>query len=160
MSSTHARVIAVNIGPGGIPKHAVDAGRVTFGGLEGDGHDHDKHNTPMQALSLLDIEDLNDLRDEGFAVSPGATGENITCEGLECDQLEIGDQLKFSGGVVAEYTKRRTPCFVLDSIDPTLKKAALGRIGGYARIISEGVIKPGETIEVVRASAPASNGSG
>lgn len=142
-------MLSVNISPGGIPKSPIDVGEVTTDGLAGDGHDHDKHNTPLQALSLIDVEDLDDLRREGFAVGPGATGENVTLGNLDVDLLEVGDRLEFSGGVVVELTKRRRPCYVLDAIDPELKKAIVGRCGFYGRVVTTGDLRPGERIRIV-----------
>ncbi len=68
MSESSPIVVAVNISPGGVPKHQIEIGEVTSAGLVGDGHDHAKHNTQMQAISLIDVEDLDDLRREGFEV--------------------------------------------------------------------------------------------
>lgn len=149
MSEQQGTVISINVGPGGIPKRPVESIAVGFDGLEGDGHDHDKHNTPMQAVSLLDVENLDDLRAEGFVVAPGAMGENITCRGLDVDRLSVGDRLCFTGGLEIELSKRRTPCFVLDAIDPQLKVAAAGRIGFYAKVITPAVLTPDETITVI-----------
>lgn len=145
-------VISINISPGGIPKRPIDRGIVRLAGLEGDGHNHDKHNTPLQALSIIDLEDLEALRDEGFDVYPGATGENLTVRGLDVDSLSVGDRLRFAGGVEAELTRVRTPCYVLDAIDPQLKKGIFGRCGVLAKVLREGEIRPGEAIEVVRAA--------
>lgn len=147
--SMTAHVVSVNISPGGIPKRPVDVARVMYDGLAGDAHDHQKHNTPLQAVSLLDVEDLNDLRNEGFDVFPGATGENLTVRGLHVDDLKVGTRLRFSGGVEIELTKKRQPCFVLDAIDPALKKVIVGRCGFLAKVICEGEIRPGETIHVM-----------
>jgi len=147
MKDATPEVVSVNISPGGIPKTAVESVEVTFDGLAGDGHNHDKHNTPLQAVSLIDLEDLHDLRDEGYDVSPGATGENVTCRGLSVDDLEIGDRLRFSGGLEVELTKRRKPCYVLDAISPDLKKTIVGRCGYLAKVIRPAALRPGETIE-------------
>jgi MOSC domain-containing protein YiiM len=144
-------VISVNISPGGIPKRSIDVGIVRFAGLEGDGHNHAKHNTPLQALSIIDLEDLDALRNEGFDVYPGTTGENLTVRGLDADALCPGDRLIFAGGVEAELTRVRTPCYVLDAIDPKLKTGIFGRCGMLAKVLREGAIRPGETIEVIRA---------
>lgn len=152
MASPEPHVISVNVSPGGIPKSPVAEARVDMAGIDGDGHHHEKHNTPLQALSLLDVEDLDDLAREGFGVRPGATGENVTCRGLDVDALSVGDRLRFSGGLVIEITKRRNPCYVLDAIDPALKAAARGRIGFYARIIEPGALRCGEAIAVERAA--------
>ena len=141
-------VIAVNISGGGIPKLPVAVGQVIDAGLAGDAHDHDKHNTPLQAISLINDEILDDLRDEGFDVGPGITGENLTVRGLDLDTLEPGDRLLLSGGVQLEVTKKRKPCFVLDAIHEDLQDAIRGRCGAYAKVIEGGEIRPGETIEI------------
>ena len=148
-----AQVISVNVSTGGIPKLPVTVGRVTTTGLDGDAHDHEKHNTPLQAISLLDAEDLDDLREEGFDVGPGVLGENLTVGGLDADALRPGDRLRLSGGVELEYTKVRKPCFVLDAVNPRLKEVMVGRCGGYARVITAGEIRPGETIDVRHGAA-------
>lgn len=146
MPAAQPTILAVNISPGGIPKRPIDVGRVTADGIAGDGHDHEKHNTPLQAICLIDAEDLDDLRREGFDVEPGAMGENLTVRGLDVDELAPGDRLRLSGGVELEYTKKRTPCYVLDQISPQLKKAVVGRCGGYAKVVTAGEVRPGETI--------------
>jgi MOSC domain-containing protein YiiM len=121
-------------------------------GLAGDAHNHEKHNTPLQAICIIDVEDLDDLRREGFAVGPGATGENLTVRGLNVDALEPGDRLRFSGGVELELTKKRKPCYVLDAIDPRLKDAIAGRCGAYAKVVATGRVRAGETIAVLTAA--------
>lgn len=151
-----AIVISINSSDGGIPKTPVRSARVLAGGLEHDAHDHDKHNTPLQAISLIDVEDLDDLRKEGFDVFPGATGENITVRGLSVDELHVGDRLRFSGGVEIELTKVRQPCFVLDAIDAKLKKAIMGRCGFLAKVICTGAIRVNDTIDIVQ---PAKSGA-
>ena len=149
MRKVTPRILSLNISSGGIPKTPVDIARVTSEGLAGDSHDHDKHNGPFVALSLLDIEDYEDLQAEGYDVFPGATGENITCQYLSIDDLQIGDRLRFEGGVEVELTKKRKPCFVLDAIDPRLKEVIVDRCGFLAKVIIEGDVRAGETIEVM-----------
>ena len=149
MSEVTPRILSLNISSGGIPKTPVENARVTSEGLAGDSHDHDKHNGPFVALSMLDIEDYEDLKAEGYDVFPGATGENITCQNLSIDDLQIGVRLRFEGGVEVELTKKRKPCFVLDSIDPRLKEVIVDRCGFLAKVIIEGDVRTGETIEVM-----------
>jgi molybdopterin-guanine dinucleotide biosynthesis protein A len=148
-----ASIVSINVSPGGIPKRPVDAAMVTDAGLAGDGHDHAKHDSPLFAVSLIDVEDLDDLEAEGFDVFPGATGENVTVRGLQVDDLEIGDRLNFSGGVELELTKKRKPCYVLDAIDPRLKEVIVGRCGFLAKVLAPGPLQTGETIEIRRAAA-------
>ncbi len=153
MSEASPIVVSVNISDGGIPKRPLPVGRVTSDGLVGDGHDHEKHNTPLQAICLIRIEVLDDLRAEGFEVAPGAMGENLTVRGLDVDAMQPGDRLVFSGGIQLEYTKRRKPCYVLDSISEDLKHVVRDRCGGYTRVITTGDVRPGETIELHHAVA-------
>lgn len=149
MGAEQPTVISVNVSSGGIPKRPVDVGRVTPDGLVGDAHDHEKHNTPLQAISMFDVEDLDDLRSEGFTdVGPGVLGENLTVRGLSADDLRPGDRLRLSGGVELEFTKIRKPCFVLDAVSPQLKDVVRGRCGGYAKVLRPGEIRAGETIDV------------
>lgn len=149
-----AVVLAINISPGGIPKFSVDFIHVTINGLEGDGHNHAKHRTPFQAVCLQDIEKLEELNCEGYSLSMGTTGENLTVKNLNVNALSIGAVLKFSGGVILELTKIRKPCYVLDSIDPKLKESIVGRCGTYAKVLREGVLQKGEIIEVIQSPTP------
>lgn len=148
-------VVSVNISPGGIPKAPISACNVALDGLRGDGHNHAKHRTPLSAVSIIDIEDLDDLRREGFVVFPGATGENLTVRNLHVDALAVGDRLVFEGGVEIEITKHRQPCYVLDAISPDLKRVIIGRCGVLAKVMREGMVCVGESIEVIRAETPA-----
>lgn len=142
------QVAAVCISGGGIPKLPQTSATVTFVGLAGDGHDHAKHNSPLQAVCLQDLETLEDLTKEGFALKPGTTGENLTVRDLKVNHLGAGAILEFSGGVVLELTRERKPCYVLDAIDPRLKEVIAGRCGFYARVLREGLIQAGDIIQV------------
>lgn len=152
MNESSAIVLSVNISDGGIPKLPIDVGDVTTNGLAGDGHDHEKHNSPMQAICIIDQEDLNDLAGEGYDLPPGATGENLTVRNLNADELNIGDRLRFSGGLELEITKMRKPCFVLDAIDPQLKETIKGRCGCYGKVIIPAQIRAGETIDTLQST--------
>ncbi|MCA9405588.1 MAG: MOSC domain-containing protein [Candidatus Omnitrophica bacterium] len=144
------KVVSLNISKGGIPKLPITSVRIKSGGLEGDGHNHAKHYRPIQAVSLQDEERLEELRGEGYPLFPGTTGENITVSGMDINALPLGTVLNFSGGVVLELSKVRQPCYVLDAINPRLKTDILGRCGYYAKVIREGIVQTGETIDVIR----------
>ena len=142
-------VVSLNISKGGIPKRPMNKVYVSFAGLHGDGHNHSKHYRPEQAVSLQDIEKLAELRHEGYLLQCGTTGENIDVHGLNINRLPLGTILNFSGGVCLEISKVRHPCYVLDAIHPQLKEVIKGRCGMYARVLKEGWVRVGETIEIV-----------
>jgi MOSC domain-containing protein YiiM len=141
-------VVAMSISVGGVPKLPVTSIRVTLNGMEGDGHAHPKHIKPTRAVSLMDAEIIETLHDEGYPVFPGTMGENITVKNLCLQQLLPGTRLAFSGGVVIELSELRKPCFVLGAIHPALEKETVGRIGYMATVITEGIMKVGETISI------------
>lgn len=115
----------------------------------GDGHNHAKHYSPIQAVCLQDIEKLEELSQGPYILRPGSAGENLTVQGLNVNSLPLGTVLEFSGGVVLEIAKVRKPCYVMDEIHPRLKEDALGRHGMYARVLKEGRLAVGETIRAL-----------
>jgi MOSC domain-containing protein YiiM len=143
-----ASIVSINTSPGGIPKLPLQSVKVSFAGLEGDGHNHEKHRTPFQAVCLQDIEKLRELNHEGYQLAAGTTGENLTVENLHVNALEIGTILRFQNGVVLELTKVRKPCYVLDAISPQLKVDVAGRCGMYAKVLQEGSFSVGEAISI------------
>ena len=147
-------ILSINISRGGIPKLPVQILRLNIDGFDGDGHNHEKHRTPIQAVCLQDIEKLNELREEGYSLEAGTTGENLTMRGLNVNHLPVGTILRFSSGVLIELTRVRKPCYVLDAIHPRLKEDIVGRCGMYAKIIHEGVLQIGDSVEAVETPDP------
>jgi MOSC domain-containing protein YiiM len=145
---TMAHILSINISTGGIPKRPVASACVHKDGLEGDGHNHDKHNNPVQAVCLQDMEKLEEFNKQGYCLKSGATGENLTLRHLNVNGLPLGTILKFSGGVVLELSKVRKPCYVLDAIHPKLKEDIAGHCGMYAKVVQEGTLQVDEMIEI------------
>jgi Uncharacterized protein conserved in bacteria len=148
-----ARVVSINTSPGGIPKHPIIEVEIVTSGLVGDGHDHEKHRTPVQAVSLLDLELLRAAAaDHGLDLVPGSLGENLTVEGVGVQRLGLGDRLRISGengtDMVLEITKVRPPCYVLDVLSPDLKRTMWNRIGMYAAVVVPGRIAVGAEITI------------
>jgi len=152
-------VLSINTSKGGIPKQPVESIYVTRSGLEGDAHNHEKHNRPIQAVCLQDMEKLAELQREGYPLYPGATGENLTVCHLHVNDLPVGAILEFPSGLVLEISKARKPCYVLDAIHPQLKEDIDGRCGMYAQVLQEGMITVKDTIKVSRKFDHSSLGS-
>ncbi len=144
-----ARVIAVCVSPGGIPKVVVPNAELTFSGLAGDGHAHEKHVRPHRAVLIQDVEELDHLHSEGFELSPGMLGENLTVQDLHVQHMAPGTRLRFEAGPLIELSEPRRPCYVLDQIDPRLQTAVVGRCGYLARVIEPGHVFEGQSIAIV-----------
>lgn len=85
----------------------------------------------------------------------GAFGENISASGLTEDKVRIGDRFRI-GKALVEVAQGRQPCWKLDhhfgvhGLSGAVIKSS--RCGGYFRVIEEGEVSPGDSIEQVHAA--------
>ena len=123
-------MIAVCLGPGGIPKHPVEAAQVSELGLEGDAHRYSGHGGPNRAVCLFFAEDYETLRQDGVPCeTPGAFGENLLIAGLDPSQLRPQDKLLVGPEVVLQIHDVRAPCGTLKSLDSRFPELMVGRSG-------------------------------
>lgn len=138
-------LLAICVSRGGIPKLPQPDAWLTIDGFVGDGRHHTKHIRPDRAVSLLDMEVIEQLQCEGFAVAPGAIGENLTVLGLNVQRLSPGTLLQL-GQILLRLEEPRKPCYVLDSIDPRLKDVIVGRCGYMASVVRGGLLVSGSRV--------------
>jgi MOSC domain-containing protein YiiM len=145
-------VVAVCLGPGGIPKREVEAARVGRLGLEGDGHRHRLHGGERRAVCLLSVEEVRALRADGVRdAGPGTFGENLLTEGLDLARLVPGDRLAVGDEVVLEVDDVREPCGTLKSVDARFPDLMVGRSGLLCRVVTGGEVRRGHAIAPVDA---------
>ncbi|HEY5143441.1 MAG TPA: MOSC domain-containing protein [Solirubrobacteraceae bacterium] len=131
-------------------------GRVPLRGvnLRGDDQaDRTVHGGPDKAVYAYGAQDTDWWEDElGTPLGPGAFGENLTVRGIPVSEAVIGERWAV-GSALLEVAQPRLPCFKLGlrMNDPRFLKrfAQAGRPGAYLRVIEEGDIGAGDTIEVV-----------
>lgn len=119
--------------------------------------DRSVHGGVDQAVYLYFTEDYEWWAAQlGRPLEYGTFGENMTVAGSDGVPLVIGDRLRI-GEVLLEISAPRAPCFKLgvrmgDSrFVKQFVKAC--RPGAYARVIAEGTLRPGDTVEIERTSA-------
>jgi len=140
-------ILAVCIGPGGIPKQPVPEARATPAGLVGDKQRYRMHGGADRALCLFSIEDYRSLRKDGVACAdPGTFGENVLVQGLDFTQLLPGDELALGDEVLIELFDVREPCGTLKSVDARFPNLLLGRSGFVCRVLREGLLRPGQLV--------------
>jgi MOSC domain-containing protein YiiM len=150
MTELTGTVIAVCLGPGGIPKHAVASARVGPLGLEGDLHRYRFHGGAHRAVCLFSIEDYRALALDGVAAEPpGAFGENLLTQALDYAKLRAGDRLAVGGEVLLEIDDVREPCKTLKPLDARFPGLMVGRSGFLCRVLREGTVSPGMTIRAL-----------
>jgi MOSC domain-containing protein YiiM len=148
-------ILAVCIGPGGIPKHSVPEARATPSGLVGDKQRFRMHGGPNRALCLFSTADYASLRRDGVPCEdPGTFGENVLVEGLDFAQLFPGDQLALGDEVEIELYDVREPCATLKSVDARFPNLMLGRSGFVCRVLREGALRPGMRVHKLGSPAP------
>ena len=146
-----AVVTQLNVSGGGMPKQPVLQARVTPGGVEGDRQRNLKyHGGPDRAVCLYSEELYDELRDAGVDMAAGSVGENFTTRGLDLRTLAKGDRLRVGGACVIELTDVRVPCRQLKMWDADLPELIVGRSGWVARVVTEGLVRPGDPVELVR----------
>jgi MOSC domain-containing protein YiiM len=94
------------------------------------------------------LELYEELRAEGVDLKAGDVGENFTTAGVELKGMGEGTRLRV-GECLIEITDVRTPCRSLDQWDKRLLKLMNGRSGWVCKVIEEGVVRPGDGVEVV-----------
>lgn len=143
----------LNVSNGGMPKLPVLVARVTRDGVDGDWQRNRKyHGGPDRAVCIYSEELYAELRDAaGIDMVPGSVGENFTTRGIDLRKLAKGDRLRVGGdaGCVIEITDVRIPCSQLKKWDAELPELIVGRSGWVARVVSEGAVQPGASIEVL-----------
>ena len=155
MPARPARVLQVNVSNGGVPKRAVASAHVGRTGLEGDAVNHPKiHGGPERAVCLFPVELIRRLQDEGHPVFPGSTGENLTVAGLDWPALEVDAVLAVGDEVRLQLTQRVEPCrtiagsFEGGGFKRIQPKRAPDETRWYARVLTEGTVRPGDEVRV------------
>ncbi|HEX8730763.1 MAG TPA: MOSC domain-containing protein [Ktedonobacterales bacterium] len=150
------RIVQINISRGGVPKLPVTEARVRELGLVGDLHDDiASHGGPMRALCLYTMEEIERLQAEGHPIYPGAAGENVTLRGVALAELVPGTRLALGDEVVIEITGYTTPCKTIreafndGDFSRISHKTHPGESRVYARVLREGVMRPGDAVQTL-----------
>ena len=111
----------------------------------------------LRQVHLIHSELFDELLTKGFAIAPGDLGENVTTAGIDLLALPTGTRLHLGAGAVVEITGLRNPCIQIDNFRKGLMAATLDRdadgnlvrkAGVMSIVISEGDVRPGDTIGV------------
>ena len=117
----------------------------------------------LRQVHLIHGELHDELATRGFAVAPGAMGENVTTRGLDLLALPTGARLHLGAGAIVEVTGLRNPCLQLDGIRPGLMALLLGhdadgnlvrKAGIMGIVLAGGVVAAGDAIVVEQPAGP------
>jgi MOSC domain-containing protein YiiM len=145
----------ISVSDGGVPKLPVPEGRITISGVAGDRQRNlEVHGGVDRAICLFSLEVIEALQAEGHSIKPGSSGENLTIAGLNWAYLKPGDQLRIGDDVRLEIVKYTEPCrfnaqwFQDGNFNRINQKKHPGWSRFYARVLAEGVVRPGDPVAV------------
>ena len=138
-------VEAIHLGAPRTPElWTVDSVRAVAGkGLEGDRHFHEDGAQPGQALTLVEAENVEEVR-----LPPGATRRQVTVRGVNLNEL-VGKRFRV-GEVECYGVELCEPCAHLESMTrPGIIKELVHRAGINADILTDGTIAVGDEVAAV-----------
>ena len=88
------------------------------------------------------------MRGRGIELGYGDFAENVTTRGVDLGALPIGTLLNL-GTALLEITQIGKECHHGCAIFHAVGDCVMPREGVFARVLKDGLVKPGDTIEVV-----------
>lgn len=150
------RIFQISVSRGGVPKRRVEEAVVTARGINGDWQrDQRADGSPEQAVCLFAIEQIALLRAEGHRVFAGSTGENVTTEGVDWDEVTPGTRIVLGSSVVLEVTDYASPCwknaqwFINGNFQRISQDTHPGSSRAYARVVQGGAIREGDVVHLI-----------
>lgn len=155
MDKVRPHLHQISVSDGGVPKLPVPECHITIDGVAGDRQRNlEAHGGVDRALCLFSLEVIEALQAEGHAIKPGSSGENLTLAGLEWAELKPGDRLRIGDAVRLEIMNYTSPCqfnaqwFIDGNFTRISQKKHPGWSRLYARVLAEGVVRPGDSVAV------------
>ncbi len=142
-----AKVLSLNISEkkGTAKKQVSEALFVVDHGIEGDAHAGNWH----RQVSLLSQKSIDKMIAQGVDnLIAGSFAENITTEGIELHLLPVGTQLQI-GETIQEVTQIGKKCHSKCAIFQQIGSCIMPTEGIFTKVIKGGIVKPGDSIEIL-----------
>jgi len=142
-----AKVISINISDKkGVIKTPIKEGKfIEEHGLDNDAHAGKWH----RQVSLLGMESIDKMIKMGVDdLTSGKFAENITTEGIVLYELPVGTKLKI-GETIQEVTQIGKECHKGCAIKNQVGICIMPKEGIFTRIIKGGIVKAGDSIEIL-----------
>ena len=117
-------------------------------GMAGDAHAGKWH----RQISLLGLEQIEAFRKKGADIAYGAFGENLVVEGFDLKTIPVGSKITV-GPCTLELTQIGKACHSHCAIYQAMGDCIMPREGVFAKVITGGVIRPGDEVEVIPLSS-------
>ena len=118
-------------------------------GIVGDAHAGNWH----RQISFLGQREIDEFKNRGAKIEPGAFGENIVADGITFKNLPVGSRLK-CGEVFFEITQIGKECHSHCAIYQQVGDCIMPREGVFARVLHGGKISVGDELEISAEKIP------
>ncbi|WP_329135887.1 MOSC domain-containing protein [Streptomyces sp. NBC_00670] len=117
----------------------------------------------LRQVHLIHEELFDEVAEDGFRVTPGDLGENVTTRGIDLLALPVGTLLHLGDEAIVEVTGLRNPCVQIDNFQDGLLKrvvsrdesGALIRKAGIMSVVRQGgTVHPGALIRITLPTGP------
>ncbi len=144
-----AKIIAVcSSDRKGIRKSPVDSAVFESGvGLVGDAH---AGGEIIREVSLLAMESIAKMNNEGYAFKSGDFAENLTTSGIDLVSLPIGTRLQVGQEVILEVTQIGKKCHTNCAIFKEVGKCIMPKEGIFARVVQGGVVRADDALSILQ----------
>lgn len=158
MEKRVGKIFSINLSSAkGVTKASAKRARL----IEDFGLENDAHGGPgLRQVSLLAIESIKKQAEcpkagkKDIRLGPGDFAENITTEGLDLTELEIGDKVRIRREVLLEISKIGKECHRYCAIYYKAGDCIMPREGIFAKVLKGGKISIGDRIEFTKDAEP------
>ena len=147
-----AQVVSVNISErkGTVKREVPEIQLRRRHGIVGDAHAGDWH----RQISLLAEESVDTMRSAcPIPLDSGVFAENINTRGLDLKNLPVGTRLRI-GETEVEVTQIGKECHGECAIRKAAGTCVMPTEGIFAVVRREGVVHPGDTVEIIKEVTP------
>ena len=131
----------------GTRKEVVEEGELKENfGMVGDAH---ASNNWHRQVSLLAVESIEKMRQQGFNVNVGDFAENLTCEGVVLTALPVGTKIKVGNDVFLRISQIGKECHTGCAVFKQAGTCIMPKEGVFAEVLHGGKVKAGDEITPV-----------
>lgn len=116
--------------------------------VAGEGIKGDAHSGSIRPVSLLPFESFKKLEHPDLDISPGDFAENITTLGVDFAEIAVGTRLSLGKAAKVEIIHIGKECHLECIIRETVGDCIMPGEGVFARVLTGGEIKEGDSIRI------------
>jgi MOSC domain-containing protein YiiM len=99
-------------------------------------------------VSLLPVEDIDEMKKVIPDLKPGDFAENITTQGIDLDHIKIGDRIIVGEDIVLEVSQIGKECHSGCEIQKLTGECIMPTKGVFTKVLKGGIVKRDDSLRV------------